>query len=160
MPRFLNEMVGWKSEVRARSLRPGPGIVDFDRNAVLDRAHTGQNLPAIAGSFRGVFQQVEQNPFDQVLIADSRGSVPGDRLDRVSDLGMRRFQERNPFFHERVNDRTARGRRAVPTRTGERPDAPLERFDFIDDDSGGLLEDTPGRADPQCDPRVPPFLPQ
>ncbi len=62
MPRLLNEIVGWKSDLRASSLTPGPE--SCTSMAIRSIGRTRQNLPAVSRRFGHVLEQVHQNAFD------------------------------------------------------------------------------------------------
>ncbi len=73
------------------------GIVYLDGDAAAFGRRHAENLAAIPGRLRRVFEQVGQDPLEQVLVRQRLRGVAGQTAV-ISHLGMRRLEQRDALL--------------------------------------------------------------
>ena len=140
MPCFLKVTVGSNSVREASGLTPGPGIVHLDLDPSLSGSDERENPPPGTRGVSRVFEQVRQNPFHEVSPGAHSGPLLID-CETVSRLGMGGTQQRDPFAYQRVHVEYLGSHRGLARELRERPYAPLECVDLVDDDPDSLLHE-------------------
>ncbi len=116
--------------------------MDFDRHVVFEWLDTGQDAAALSRGVGRVFEEVHENPLDQIAVGQrARRILRG--FDGVPHFGMGRFEECDSLFHKGVKIERLGTDRRFRRELRESPDATFQRLDFIYDDRGGLIQKGP-----------------
>ena len=113
------------------------------RVAVVDGGNA-QDASALAGGFRGVFEQVGEDAFHQILVGQ-RGGMAVVKAQIVGQLGVAALQERHAFFEQcvQIQRHGQHGRLGGELREGA--DAALQALHLLHHDLGGALQ-APGHV--------------